>query len=121
MINRLQTNQGADGFNNMLADSRGPGADGSVRVDFAAHAASLGAHVEDVPRQLRRRGLRGAPTCVRARPPGAAAARPWSSARSHSHYLDRGRGVVGDRRAGLARRAAPPFDEAKPNQLRWLG
>lgn len=26
VIHRLQTNQGADGFNNMLADSRGPGA-----------------------------------------------------------------------------------------------
>jgi 3D-(3,5/4)-trihydroxycyclohexane-1,2-dione acylhydrolase (decyclizing) len=45
VIHRLQTNQGAVGFNNMLADSRG---DISVRVDFAAHAASLGAHVEDV-------------------------------------------------------------------------
>ena len=49
VIHRLQTNQGADGFNNMLADSRGPGADGSVRVDFAAHARSLGLQVEDVP------------------------------------------------------------------------
>ncbi len=50
VINRLQTNQGAEGFNNLLADSRGPGAaEGGVRVDFAAHAASLGAHVEDVP------------------------------------------------------------------------
>jgi 3D-(3,5/4)-trihydroxycyclohexane-1,2-dione acylhydrolase (decyclizing) len=49
VIHRLQTNQGADGFNNMLADSRGPGADGSIRVDFARHAASLGAHVENVP------------------------------------------------------------------------
>lgn len=44
VIHRLQTNQGADGFNNMLVDSRG---DASVRVDFVAHAASLGAHVED--------------------------------------------------------------------------
>ena len=49
VIHRLQTNQGAEGFNNMLADSRGPGADGSVHVDFAAHARSLGCIVEDVP------------------------------------------------------------------------
>ncbi len=49
VIHRLQTNQGADGFNNMLADSRGPGADGSVRVDFAAHARSLGCGVVEVP------------------------------------------------------------------------
>src|SRR3954452_12474189 len=47
VIHRLQTNQGAAGFNNLLADSRGPGADGSVSVDFAAHAASLGCTVED--------------------------------------------------------------------------
>jgi 3D-(3,5/4)-trihydroxycyclohexane-1,2-dione acylhydrolase (decyclizing) len=46
VIHRLQTGQGADGFNNLLADARG---DASVRVDFAAHAASMGAHVEDVP------------------------------------------------------------------------
>ncbi|NUS50347.1 MAG: 3D-(3,5/4)-trihydroxycyclohexane-1,2-dione acylhydrolase (decyclizing), partial [Nocardioidaceae bacterium] len=37
VIHRLQTNQGAEGFNNLLSDARGPGADGSVRVDFAAH------------------------------------------------------------------------------------
>src|SRR3954466_514182 len=49
VIHRLQTNQGAEGFNNLLEDSRGPGADGSVRVDFAAHARSLGCAVEDVP------------------------------------------------------------------------
>ena len=45
----LQTNRAAEGFNNMLADSRGPGADGSVHVDFAPHARSLGCHVEEVP------------------------------------------------------------------------
>jgi 3D-(3,5/4)-trihydroxycyclohexane-1,2-dione acylhydrolase (decyclizing) len=49
VIHRLQTNQGAKGFNNLLADARGPGAEpGGVRVDFAAHARSLGASVEDV-------------------------------------------------------------------------
>ncbi|QLQ09697.1 MAG: 3D-(3,5/4)-trihydroxycyclohexane-1,2-dione acylhydrolase (decyclizing) [Nocardioidaceae bacterium] len=50
VIHRLQTGQGAAGFNNLLSDARGPGAatDG-IRVDFAAHAASLGAYVEDVP------------------------------------------------------------------------
>jgi 3D-(3,5/4)-trihydroxycyclohexane-1,2-dione acylhydrolase (decyclizing) len=49
VIHRLQTNQGAKGFNNLLADARGPGAaPGGVRVDFAGHARSLGATVEDV-------------------------------------------------------------------------
>jgi 3D-(3,5/4)-trihydroxycyclohexane-1,2-dione acylhydrolase (decyclizing) len=47
VIHRLQTNQGATGFNNMLADSRGPGADG-LRVDFAGHAKALGCTVEHV-------------------------------------------------------------------------
>jgi 3D-(3,5/4)-trihydroxycyclohexane-1,2-dione acylhydrolase (decyclizing) len=46
----LQTNQGAAGFNNLLADCAGPGAKpGGVRVDFAAHAASLGCAVIDLP------------------------------------------------------------------------
>lgn len=45
VIHRLQTGQGAAGFNNLLADGRG---DTGVRVDFAAHARSLGCHVEEV-------------------------------------------------------------------------
>ncbi|TCC36614.1 3D-(3,5/4)-trihydroxycyclohexane-1,2-dione acylhydrolase (decyclizing) [Kribbella speibonae] len=47
VIHRLQTNQGAAGFNNLLADSRGP--DTALRADFAAHARALGCTVEDVP------------------------------------------------------------------------
>jgi 3D-(3,5/4)-trihydroxycyclohexane-1,2-dione acylhydrolase (decyclizing) len=50
VIHRLQTGQGADGFNNLYADCEGPGAkQGGVRVDFAASAAALGCVVEDVP------------------------------------------------------------------------
>ena len=41
VIERLQVGQGGASYNNMLADSRGSGAD--VRVDFRAHAESLGA------------------------------------------------------------------------------
>jgi len=49
VIHRLQTGQGAKGFNNLYPDARGPGAQpGGVRVDFAAHARALGASVEDV-------------------------------------------------------------------------
>jgi 3D-(3,5/4)-trihydroxycyclohexane-1,2-dione acylhydrolase (decyclizing) len=49
VINRLQTGQGAPGFNNLLVDCAGPGAKpGGVRVDFAAHAASLGCAVVDL-------------------------------------------------------------------------
>jgi 3D-(3,5/4)-trihydroxycyclohexane-1,2-dione acylhydrolase (decyclizing) len=41
VIERLQTSQGGASYNNMLADSVGTGSD--ARVDFAAHAASMGA------------------------------------------------------------------------------
>lgn len=41
VIERLQKGKGGESYNNMLRDSRGPGA--HVRVDFAAHAAALGA------------------------------------------------------------------------------
>ncbi|WP_299444847.1 3D-(3,5/4)-trihydroxycyclohexane-1,2-dione acylhydrolase (decyclizing) [uncultured Phycicoccus sp.] len=42
VIERLQRNQGGNSYNNMLRDARGPNSD--VRVDFVAHAASLGAY-----------------------------------------------------------------------------
>ena len=41
VIERLQVGQGGASYNNMLRDSTGTGSD--VRVDFAAHAASMGA------------------------------------------------------------------------------
>ncbi len=41
VIERLQVNQGGASYNNMLADANGPGT--GERVDFAAHAAALGA------------------------------------------------------------------------------
>ncbi len=41
VIERLQVGKGGRSYNNMLRDSRGPGSD--VRVDFRAHAESLGA------------------------------------------------------------------------------
>lgn len=40
VIDRLQVNQGGESFNNMLRDVRGSGK--GARVDFAAHARSLG-------------------------------------------------------------------------------
>ena len=43
VIERLQVGQGGASYNNMLKDSTGTGSD--VRVDFAAHAASMGAVV----------------------------------------------------------------------------
>ncbi|MGI8697375.1 MAG: 3D-(3,5/4)-trihydroxycyclohexane-1,2-dione acylhydrolase (decyclizing), partial [Mycobacteriales bacterium] len=43
VIARLQEGQGGKPHNNMFDSSRGPGADSGLRVDIAAHAASLGA------------------------------------------------------------------------------
>ena len=50
VINRLQVNQGGRPFNNLLADCRlAPAHEGEVvGVDFAAHAASMGAGAETV-------------------------------------------------------------------------
>ena len=45
VINRLQTNQGGVPFNNLIADSK---VVEEVRVDFAAHAAAMGALSETV-------------------------------------------------------------------------
>jgi len=46
VIERLQVGQGGASYNNMLRDSNGSGSD--VRVDFAAHARSLGARTFEV-------------------------------------------------------------------------
>ena len=72
VINRLQTGQGAAGFNNLLADSRGPGAAAGLTVDFAAHARSLGCHVEEVADgDLRPGSARRTPPPARPRSPSS--------------------------------------------------
>ena len=118
VIHRLQTNQGADGFNNLLRDSRGPGADGSVQVDFAAHAASLGAHVEDVrdstdPAALRAAYQRAREAARSGRRPAVVvcrvAADSWTEAGAWWET-----GVP----ASLSGHAA--YDDAKQRQVRWL-
>jgi 3D-(3,5/4)-trihydroxycyclohexane-1,2-dione acylhydrolase (decyclizing) len=118
VIHRLQTNQGADGFNNMLADSRGPGADGSVRVDFAAHAASLGAHVEDVRGSTDLEELRAA--YLRAREIARTTRRPAVVVCEvhHAAWTEAGAWWETGVPRTLSGRAA--YDEAKARQLRWL-
>ena len=44
VINRLQTNMGGAGFNNLLADCRVADKDNIPHVDFAAHATAMGAY-----------------------------------------------------------------------------
>ena len=118
VIHRLQTNQGAEGFNNMLADSRGPGADGSVHVDFAAHARSLGCIVEDVPADAGVEELRAA--YERARKEARAQQRPAVVVcRTHySTWTEAGAWWETGVPASLSGRAS--YDEAKQEQLRWL-
>ncbi len=119
VINRLQTNQGAAGFNNLLADSRGPGAaEGGRRVDFAAHAAALGAHVEDVPFGSTAEDFRAA--YLRAREAAKAQHRPAVvSCKIASHsWTESGAWWETGVPASLSGRAS--YDETKPSQLRWL-
>jgi 3D-(3,5/4)-trihydroxycyclohexane-1,2-dione acylhydrolase (decyclizing) len=119
VIHRLQTNQGAEGFNNLLADSRGPGADGSVAVDFAAHAAALGAHVEDVPFGSTPEDFRAA--YLRAREAARTLRRPAvvSCKIATASWTEAGAWWETGVPATLSGRAA--YDEAKARQVRWLG
>ena len=118
MIHRLQTNQGADGFNNMLSDSRGPGADGSVRVDFAAHAASLGAHVEDVRGSQDLDEIRAA--YLRAREAARTTRRPAVVVCNvhHETWTEAGAWWETGVPTSLSGRAS--YDEEKQRQVRWL-
>jgi 3D-(3,5/4)-trihydroxycyclohexane-1,2-dione acylhydrolase (decyclizing) len=118
VIHRLQTGQGAQGFNNMLADSRGPGAASGLRVDFAAHARALGCAVEDVAADagvdaLRAAYLRAKAAAVSSRRPAVVVCRThpstWTEAGSWWEV-----GVP----VGLSGRAA--YEEHKKSQVRWL-
>ena len=98
VIHRLQTGQGADGFNNLLDDCAGPGAAAGLRVDFAAHAAALGCHVEEVAPDGSADDLAAAYARAQG---GRRRAAPARGGRlpDASDELDRGRGLVGGRRA----------------------
>jgi 3D-(3,5/4)-trihydroxycyclohexane-1,2-dione acylhydrolase (decyclizing) len=115
VIHRLQTNQGAAGFNNLLRDSRG---DANVRVDFAAHAASLGAHVEDVRGSTDIEELRAA--YLRARDAARATRRPAVVVCNvhHSAWTEAGAWWETGVPESLSGRAS--YDEGKERQIRWL-
>lgn len=117
VIHRLQTNQGADGFNNLLADARGPGSDGSVRVDFAAHAAALGAHVEEVPHGSSIDDFRAA--YRRARDAARTLRRPAvvTCKVAEASWTEAGAWWEVGVPASLSGRA--DYEEAKRHQLRW--
>jgi 3D-(3,5/4)-trihydroxycyclohexane-1,2-dione acylhydrolase (decyclizing) len=115
VIHRLQTGQGAHGFNNLLTDCAGPG---EVRVDLAAHARSLGCHVEDVPAGASVEDLRAA--YARAREEARRLSRPAVVVcRTHpSSWTESGAWWEVGVPTGLAGRAS--YEEKKAGQLRWV-
>jgi 3D-(3,5/4)-trihydroxycyclohexane-1,2-dione acylhydrolase (decyclizing) len=117
VIHRLQIGQGADGFNNMLADCRGPGAEHGLGVDFLAHARSLGCGVEEVPAGAGADDLRDA--YVRARAAAVRERRPVVVVcRTHrSTWTEAGAWWETGVPASLTGRQA--YDTAKQTQLRW--
>jgi len=118
VIHRLQTSQGAAGFNNLLADCAGPGAKpGGVRVDFAAHAAALGCAVVDVPTGASVDDLRVGYATARAlassdRRPAVVVCRTSPAA-----WTESGAWWEVGVPAPLSGRAA--YDEGKRRQVRW--
>ncbi|MFN0283029.1 MAG: thiamine pyrophosphate-dependent enzyme [Kineosporiaceae bacterium] len=119
VIHRLQTDQGAAGFNNLLDDSRGPGAQSGLRVDFGAHARSLGCTVEDVPAGAGADDLRAA--YLRAKEAAVATGRPAVVlCRTHpSTWTEAGSWWEVGVPASLSGRAS--YEENKAAQVRWLG
>ncbi|HET9521689.1 MAG TPA: 3D-(3,5/4)-trihydroxycyclohexane-1,2-dione acylhydrolase (decyclizing) [Candidatus Limnocylindrales bacterium] len=120
VIHRLQTGQGAAGFNNLLTDAAGPGASSDrLRVDFAAHARSLGCGVEVVPDDGTRADLAAA--YARARDTAKATRRPVVVVcRVHpTTWTEAGAWWEVGVPASLAGRDA--YDLAKARQLRWVG
>jgi 3D-(3,5/4)-trihydroxycyclohexane-1,2-dione acylhydrolase (decyclizing) len=119
VIHRLQTNQGADGFNNLYVDCEGPGAkQGGVRVDFAAHAASLGCVVEDVPEGSGLEAVRAAygrakAASVRERRPAVLLVRTHPTT-----WTESGAWWEVGVPASLSGRAE--YEEGKAHQQRWL-
>jgi 3D-(3,5/4)-trihydroxycyclohexane-1,2-dione acylhydrolase (decyclizing) len=118
VIHRLQTNQGAAGFNNLLDDARGPGATSGLRVDFAAHARSLGCTVEDVPADADVEALRAA--YAAARKAAVATRRPAVVVcRTHpSTWTEAGAWWEVGVPSYLSGRAS--YQEKKADQVRWL-
>ncbi|HET8581606.1 MAG TPA: 3D-(3,5/4)-trihydroxycyclohexane-1,2-dione acylhydrolase (decyclizing) [Jatrophihabitans sp.] len=118
VIHRLQTGQGAAGFNNMFDDARGAGAESMLRVDFAAHARSLGCAVEDVPAGSDVGAFRAA--YERARQRARTENRPVVVVcRTHpSTWTESGAWWETGVPPYLAGRGE--YDAAKPHQVRWL-
>jgi 3D-(3,5/4)-trihydroxycyclohexane-1,2-dione acylhydrolase (decyclizing) len=122
VIHRLQTGQGAPGFNNLLSDARGPGApdpaQGGLRVDFAAHARALGATAHEVAPGGTVQDLSAAYLAARE---AAVATRRPAVVVCHTHpatWTEAGAWWEVGVPAALSGRAA--YEERKASQQRWL-
>lgn len=118
VIHRLQTGQGARGFNNRFADAKGPGAvDAPVRVDFVAHARALGATAIDARDARTNDELAAA--YARAREAARTTGKPVVLVcRVHENaWTEVGAWWEVGVPAYLSGRAA--YEEAKVRQLRW--
>lgn len=116
VIHRLQTNQGAAGFNNLYDDCAGPG---EVRVDFAAHARSLGCEVEDVPAGSPVEAVREAYSRARARSVGSRRPAVVVVRTDPAAWTEAGAWWEVGVPSSLSGRA--DYDTGKESQLRWLG
>ncbi len=119
VIHRLQTNQGAEGFNNLLVDCTGPeGHEGGLRVDFVAHAAALGAIVFDLPAEAQVGDLRDA--YLAAQTAAKETRRPAVVVcRTHpTTWTEAGAWWETGVPRSLSGRSG--YDEGKTRQLRWL-
>jgi 3D-(3,5/4)-trihydroxycyclohexane-1,2-dione acylhydrolase (decyclizing) len=119
VIHRLQTNQGAEGFNNLYVDCEGPGAAAGLRVDFAAHAASLGCLVEDVPagsdvESVRAAYARARAGAVRERRPAVLLVRTHPATWTES-------GAWWEVGVPASLSGHPEYEAGKARQQRWLG
>jgi 3D-(3,5/4)-trihydroxycyclohexane-1,2-dione acylhydrolase (decyclizing) len=119
VIHRLQTSQGAAGFNNQFEDAAGPGARARpVRVDFAMHARALGCGVEDVAADGTLGDFRAA--YARARETARATQRPVVVVCRTDPAAWTESGAWWEVGVPDALSGREEFEHSKPRQLRWL-
>ena len=119
VIHRLQTSQGAAGFNNQLEDATGPGARAHpVRVDFAMHARSLGCAVEEVTPDAKSADFRAA--YARARDSARATGRPAVVVCRTDPGAWTESGAWWEVGVPSALSGREDFEDGKRRQLRWL-
>ena len=119
VIHRLQTSQGAEGFNNQLEDVAGPGArTRPVRVDFAMHARSLGCAVEDVAADATLADFRSA--YARARDSARVTARPVVVVCRTDPGAWTESGAWWEIGVSSASPGREDFEQGKRRQVRWL-